>query len=630
MGKESLGCSECPMETVALGFADGTDSFSFETRRQLMCAMEAMSLHAKHEHVISQFDCKKTSYLAVITLFEIAKNLPEYPESILYFEEYYRTNYPEKAPMILDRLFSSQAVAETKKSIVEPSPLAEEEKSITALADFTAEMLSDDDILAYTRKSGTVKQTRSNSDGSAALGPHGIVIHHLIANKKIRGIIANKCKEESVDGEQELRLEILQGIGANDIERMAPWDIGLLMGKFTCQGGDAQHQSPTRIMEMMLAYGQDTSEKKLEEFNEKYESTLVDVLAHYRKGHNDSEIGFPVDLGGGKKVFSANLTHRGIIPGAAVKSLGNLSSRPDARSDNAKEAETAMEKNLPTTWDKMVTNNSVRRIGAISLQRVSGIQTFLLAPFFNVPPSQLTPEMLADFNAIPQIRNSIFSAVFALGNADTKTFMLSNGFGTEDVPTPSLEQIRQEAEEYRRFLNGGTKPEKYSSPASVRLAHMCYQIDGCRFVLRNALTPLCSSQTKAKMENIFQYAETRTIPFPPSYHDLVINACEVLQRDAGLDLKTRDILFCVKQQVLSVREEGGFYDVRRELVQEANNAENKKAFDDVAENLAIMIRSVGNPTSPGRKVQELTKYFQCLDDLKRKEKGKKQILQSHL
>jgi hypothetical protein len=46
--------------------------------------------------------------------------------------------------------------------------------------------------------------------------------------------------------------------------------------------------------------------------------------AHYRAGHNDSEIGFEVPFGadGAKKVMSANLTHRGIIPGAAVKNLG--------------------------------------------------------------------------------------------------------------------------------------------------------------------------------------------------------------------------------------------------------------------------------------------------------------------
>jgi hypothetical protein len=245
------------LQSVAHGFAEGEGNFSSETRRQLMCAMEAMSLHQKHEHVISQFDCDKTSYLATLALFEIAKNLPEHHQTIPHFRNYYNRAYGSDAEIIYDRLFSPKAIAKTKQAIVELSPLAEEEKSIGEIATFTEAMLSDPDILAYVTKSGVVKQTRSNSDGSAAIGAHEIVIRHLEANKAVR---------HSVAARPGLELDILQGIGANDIERMAPWDIELLYPKFTCQGSDAQHQTPTRMIQMLLASGKDQSEQQLDAF----------------------------------------------------------------------------------------------------------------------------------------------------------------------------------------------------------------------------------------------------------------------------------------------------------------------------------------------------------------------------
>lgn len=573
-------CGELEPRLVAEKFS----ALSAETKRQLMCLMESALLHPKHEHIISQFDCELTSYKNTLALFELARQLPEYHERIAYFRDYYTEKSKEAGFDLYKQFFSDKAIARARHSLVELSPLAEDEKTIPRLVGFTREMLADPECMAYIQKSGgLVRQTRSNSDGSSSLGAQKVVISYLEADIAIKKLVEEKG----------FKLAILQGIGANDLERMAPWRIELLQNEFTAQGSDAQHQTRSRLVKM-LTKAPDSSPQQLLTLKEKYsDAEISELVEHYYQAHRDSEFGDELVMNG-KKVFTGNLVHRGLIPAAAVKALGKLSSRPDNRTGETKAA--ALQENDYDVWDASVYNNDMRRIGAISLQRISSLSTFSVAPFFNAPKSD--PKLVADFTAIPLIQNSNFSAIFALGVADLKSFMLVNGFDVE----PS----------YRTILETAKHPNS-NNPEEMRCIHVCRQISGCRNVLRNAVTPLihkASKQTQDAAEKIFYEVENNHLL--QKYDQPTIKICEILARDQQLDLETRQTLACVAQQIANVHKKGNYYDTRADLISGAHEASKKKdeiSFKNFAEWLATITRSAGNPVSPGRKTHEMLPYF---------------------
>lgn len=589
--------------TIAASFSE----FSSETKRQVMCMMESALMHPTHEHIISQFNCELSSFKNVLKLFELSKQLPEYHESIPYFKEYYSEKSKEAGFDIYQQFFSESAIAAAKNSVVEISPLAEDEVTIPLLINFTKEMLADEECVDYIKKSGgVVRQTRSNSDGSSSLGAHKVTIRYLEADTAIREMV------EAAG----FKLAILQGIGANDLERMAPWRLELLQSEFTAQGSDAQHQTRDRLTSMLLKE-RDSSQEDLINLKLKYSAQEIESLVDfYYQGHVASERGVEIELDG-KPVNSGDLTHRGSIPATVVKKLGKLSSRPDNRSGDIKTE--ALKENTMDAWDPSIFNRNMRRIGAISLQRASGVSTFSMAPFYQ-DSKDFSQELLADFSKIPLIRNTAISAIFALGIADVKSFTLANGLDFE-IPNGTIPAT---AKVYEEFLKTGAKhgskaamqfakENDFDSAEGMRAAHMCYQVEGCKRVLKNAITPLCfgsSKETQAALGKIFEEIDSS----PESiirYNKHVIKACSILVKDSQLDLATRQTLACVAQQISNVCRSGNFYDTRTKLISGAHKAlseGNGDKFNEDCEWFAIITRSAGNPASPGRKTNELLRY----------------------
>ncbi len=604
--KEGFAADE--IGTIARSFSE----FSPETKRQVMCLMESALLHPQHEHIISQFDCQLSSFKNTVRLFEIAKQLPQHHELIPHFKKYYAEKSKEAGFDLYQQFFSEGSVARARESLVQVSPLAEDENTIPLLINFTQEMLADAECVDYIKRSGgVVRQTRSNSDGSSSLGAHKVVLNYLEAD-----IAIGKMVEAAG-----LKLAILQGIGANDLERMAPWRLELLQSEFTAQGSDAQNQTRERLTNMLVKE-RDTSQEDLLRLTEKYTPEAIEALINfYYRAHRASEHGVEIELEG-KPVNSGDLTHRGPIPANVVKKLGKLSSRPDSRTGDV--ATGALKENSMDAWDPSIFNRNMRRIGAISLQRASGVSTFSMAPFFYAPESSqenFDPQLVADLAAIPLMRNNNISAIFALGVADLKSFALANGVDLE-VPTAT---ILGSAQDYEKFLKIGAQEgsqaamkfaqkNNFDGAEGMRGHHMCYQIEGCKRVLRNAVTPLIAHsapEIKNAVEFVFQRAESGAGEIK-RYNQEVIEVCAILVKDPQLDLETKKTLACVAQQISNVCRPNNFYDTRAKLTAEAHDAlasGDAQKFDECCEWLAIIMRSAGNPVSPGRKVEEMFPYF---------------------
>jgi hypothetical protein len=589
--------------------ADNFDKFSTETKRQLMCMMESAAMHSRHEHIISQFDCQLESYKNTLRLFEIAKKLPAYHEKIPYFRSYFDKKSTESGFNLYAQIFSHSSIAAASESMVELSPLAEDENTIPKLIEFTRAMLADPECVDYIKRcGGVIRQTRSNSDGSSSLGAYKVTLLYLQADTEIKKMV------EAAG----FKFALLQGVGANDIERLATWTIEQLQSEFTAQGGDAQQQSLNRIMHM-LTKNPDPSKEALLELKKAYEggAPTEALCDFYLRCHNESEKGIEIEIDG-KIANSADLVHRGLIQAAVVKKLGNLSSRPESRVGDVKAA--VLRENSMDVFDPSVFNRNMRRIGVISSHRASGVATFCLAPFFQKPEG-FDEKLVADLNQIPLFQNNIFSAVFALGVADIESFALTNGVDIEIAE----ETILQSAAKYDEFLEINRKKGKeaalefaqknhFNTADEMRAAHMCWQINSCKNVLRNALEPIiCNSspEIRDQMEKIFNESENS----PSSirrYNSLVIKCCEILVNDPALSKQTKEVFSCIGQQVSNVCREGNFYDTRSSLIQSAHDALKDgdiNKFNKSCEWLAIIMRSAGNPVSPGRKVHELTGYF---------------------
>ena len=586
---------------------DGSKKGEIDVKRQVLCAMEAMSLHPNHEHIISQFDCKKSSFVAALAFFEVVKNSARHLAKVESLKKHYDEKSAAAGFDMHAQLFSDEAITNIEKSVVELSPLAEERETIERLIPFTRAMLDDPDICEYIRKSGgIVRQTRSNSDGSDSCGAQLVSALYLKADIAIQEMV----KEAGFE------LKLLAGMGNNDSDRMAPLSIEGMSSRYTAQGGDMQHLNGNRFSIMLAREVGNPSQEAWTAFAEKYKDRMGEVdalLEFYYEKHYASEKGCLVEFDG-KKTWSGYTTHRGPIPGTVVaKYLTNLSSRTDSRTGDV--GADGFEGNSAEDFHKSVYNDKMRRIGATALQRATGLQSFLLAPFFEAPDVDL--ELLHDFCAIPSICNSNLVGLFALGTADMESFLLANGLNFE-VPDDAIPLT---AEIYKEFLQiedpkeleEFAKKHGLDSLEGVRVAHLCYQIQGAKFALRNMISPLIeksSPEVKAAMEAVFKSAESGA--YNKEYHKEVLAASEILAHDQAIDLETRQTIACVAQQIANVRREGNFYDTRKELVKEAHDAlesGDKDAFNKSCEKQAIIMRSAGNPLSPGRKTEELLRYF---------------------
>lgn len=231
-------------------------------------------------------------------------------------------------------------------------------------------MLADEEITDYIKASGgIIRQTRSNSDGSAALGPQAVTFYYLEAD-----IAVQKLVEEAG-----FKFKKLAGIGGNDISRMAPLSESLMHNEATIQGGDGQHQNIGRLMRGLVRNIENQSEKTFADLIAIYgRDQVIGLVEFYRNLHLESEVGSEVELNG-KTVQIGQITTRGIIPGKASEILNRSSSRPDARGGDVKSAE--VQPNDSQHWHSSVYNRQMRRIGVTALQDLSGVSTFLTASF---------------------------------------------------------------------------------------------------------------------------------------------------------------------------------------------------------------------------------------------------------
>jgi hypothetical protein len=588
---------------IAAILAENFSSLSKESQTETFFMAESAMLHEKHEHIISQFNCEVASYKKTLKLFQICQHLPEFHEKIPQLREAYKEG-------LYEELFQVEAIAAAKESFVELSPLAEDKTTIPKLIDFTEAMLADDEITNYiARSGGIVRQTRSNSDGSASLGPQAVTYYYLAADIAIRKMVEDAG----------FRFEKLAGIGGNDISRMAPLSEEELHTQITIQGGDGQHQNIGRTLRMLLRNPENKSEAAFVDLCEKYPAENIQALVEaFHQLHLESQEGHDVELNG-KIVKSGQMTSRGTIPGKAVELLGRLSSRPDSRKGDVQSH--AVVANAPDRWHDSVYNSQMRRIGATALLDLSGVSAFLMAPFAR-PLLEFDGKLLHDFTAIPLMKNTNLCALFALGIADVESFLTANGFA-EGV---SSKAVVEYAKNYDHFLelrktdpkaaNEFAKTQGFDTPQGIRGGHLSKQVCNLKNVLHSAITPLiyhCSDETKTQLEEVFQASQKGEVI--QRYDGLFIKACDIMIEDKAIDLQTRQTLACLKQQVINVTRENGYFDTRKSLIMEAHHAsieasETPVLFEKACEKLAIIYRSSGNPGSPaGRKLEGMRQYF---------------------
>ena len=191
--------------------AHNFDKLSAMAKRQIMCMMEGAILNNRHQHIISQFNGDSKSYKKIMGFYEIVKKLPEFHEDIDYFRQYYSEISQQEGFDLYAQLFNANSIQSASLSMVEISPLAEELETISSIPDFTKAIISDPDILSYIKQAGGIfRQTRSNSDGTAALGSHYAVYSHLIADKFVKQLAL----------EHGLTPEILAGAGITMMTEM--------------------------------------------------------------------------------------------------------------------------------------------------------------------------------------------------------------------------------------------------------------------------------------------------------------------------------------------------------------------------------------------------------------------------
>lgn len=117
-------------EEIARVLAENFSKISKDAQKEVLFMMESSMLNEKHEHVISQFDCEAESYKKALRLFQVCQQLPQFHESIPELRESYKDG-------IYEELFNPNSIAAAKKSFIELSPLAEDDKTIPQIISFT-------------------------------------------------------------------------------------------------------------------------------------------------------------------------------------------------------------------------------------------------------------------------------------------------------------------------------------------------------------------------------------------------------------------------------------------------------------------------------------------------------------
>ncbi len=580
----------------AAKLAKNFDKLSAMAKRQVMCMMEGAILNNRHQHIISQFNGNSESYKQILFFYELVKKLPEFHQDIEYFRSYYAAISQQEGFDLYAQLFSANSLKAASLSMVELSPLAEEYDTISSISDYTESIISDPDILSYIKQAGGVlRQTRSNSDGTAALGSHYAVYSHLIADKTVKSKALNNS----------LTARILAGAGNNDSDRNGSHSIVVTPNHLTVQGSDGQNIDLARIVDLSLKT-QDSSEQLLAQLRVKYsDKQLEELLDFYYTQHKQSEFGLMMDING-KDLYLGKTIHRGIIQEKTLNELDRLSSRPSNRGGENSFEKLLSDLDLDAPTQTMF-KKDMRRIGETNTQRLS-VSTFSLAPYYK-SASKFEPELLADLYNIPQFRNIAFTALFKLGIADYKSLFLLNRLNIR----PDFQEAKLKAGLYEEFLNISeqdcdeaafefAESKGFNNLNAFKEYICCYHAVMAKFILRNIVTPLIDisdQSVKNAIDEILTEVESSQLLFE-NYGKAVTKILQVLVDDKAQTIDDRKVYAAIAQKIHNFRKPDHSYDTRTTLIQTGADAikwQDDQSLDLVADYLSIIIRSSGNPGS---------------------------------
>ncbi|MBL6784912.1 MAG: hypothetical protein ISQ32_01255 [Rickettsiales bacterium] len=590
--------SEKPLSfsSNAENLAQNFDKLSAMAKRQVMCMMESAILNNRHQHIISQFNGSSESYKKILFLFELVKKLPEFHQNIEFFKTYYDKISEVEDFDLYEQLFSTNSIKSALSSKVQLSPLAEDLETISNINSYTESIISDPEILSYIKDSGGIlRQTRSNSDGTAALGSHFAVYSHLIADQKVKSIAVDKG----------LVPKILSGAGNNDGDRNGSHSIDITPNHLTVQGSDGQNIDLARIVDLSLK-NEDKSEQLLEQLRLNYsDDKLKELLDFYYIQHKQSEFGLMKNVDS-KDLFLGKIIHRGIIQEKTLNDLDRLSSRPSNRGGENSFAKqlSDIDINAPT---QTMFKKDMRRIGETNTQRLS-VSTFSLAPYYE-SPTKFDQDLLADFYKIPQFKNISCTALFKLGIADYKSLFLLNRLNVR----PDFNEVKRKALLYEKFLNIAEKDSNLAAFEFAESHHFnnlnafkeyicCYHAIKVKNVLRNIIEPLIynSDQSiKDSVEVILKEMESKQLVFE-NYGKDVTNILQVLVDDKSQTIDDRKIFAAIAQKIHNFRKPDHSFDTRRSLIETGTDAiewQDDQSLDLVGDYLSRIIRSSGNPGS---------------------------------
>ncbi|MDC0857142.1 hypothetical protein OAP83_00335 [Rickettsiales bacterium] len=576
--------------------AQNFDKLSVMAKRQIMCMMEGAILNNRHQHIISQFNGNLESYRKILFFYELVKKLPEFHENIDFFKTYYAGISEKEGFDLYQQLFSVNSIQSASLSMVEISPLAEEYDTISSISDYTESIISDPDILSYIKQAGGIlRQTRSNSDGTAALGSHYAVYSHLVADKTVKSKALNNS----------LTPRILAGAGNNDSDRNGSHSIVVTPNHVTVQGSDGQNIDLARIIDLSFK-SQDPSEQLLAQLRVKYkEQQLEELLDFYYTQHKQSEFGLMMDIDG-KDLYLGKIIHRGITQEKTLNELDRLSSRPSNRGGENSFEKLLSDIDLDAPTQTMF-KKDMRRIGETNTQRLS-VSTFSLAPYYQ-SASKIKPELHADIYNIPQFRNIAFTAIFKLGIADYKSLFLLNRLNIR----PDFNEAKLKADLYEEFLNIAEQDcdeAAFEFAESRGFNHLngfkeyicCYHAVKAKNVCRNIIEPLVyhsDQSVKDSIEVILNEVESSQLLFE-NYGMAVTKILQVLVDDKTQTIDDRKTFAAIAQKIHNFRKPEHSYDTRRVLIQTGTDAiewQDDKSLGLVSDYLSRIIRSSGNPGS---------------------------------
>ncbi|MBT5827983.1 MAG: hypothetical protein HOH73_03810 [Alphaproteobacteria bacterium] len=422
-------------------------------QRELLWAIIALKVGAD-EHIISQYETYET-IAALRAIYAVAEEFYSQPNAAEIFAKLLSA-----VPLELqENLFSGTLKMSAQK--IKISPLPEEVKTITNIAEDTKAAIKHPWLYG-----NQITQVRSNSDGGEKFGTITAPIANALT--AIEVILSNQ------------KAKILAGIGNDQITRSGGTSTREEGPKtFTVQGSNMQG-----YLSSIPACITGTNPKggvTISALAEKYPEELNHLMKKAQEMHQKTEQGFKTE----SAAYSQYLTKRGVIAGAVQKKLGFASSRPEARSSLKSSSSTIVSL---TQYDDSVTKE-IRRIGAMNMETISGMNIFTFAPFTDDLWAGHSRNFMADFTKVPMNQQILFNALLGLGCTDLKTYLHAN-----TIPNLDKTMVKLNAKKYAELISLSgealTVEKSLLSDRQIQELAICYNINIAHNALRNIMLPI--------------------------------------------------------------------------------------------------------------------------------------------